>query len=53
MLFRSDALIIDDGNLGDIDKLSLEERIQKFIYIGDDRNILERYVHGRKVEEPK
>jgi len=48
-----DALIIDDGNLGDIDKLSLEERIQKFIYIGDDRNILERYVHGRKVEEPK
>ncbi len=48
-----DALIVDDGNLGDIDELSLEERIQKFIYIGDDRNIIERYVHGKKVEEPK
>jgi guanine deaminase len=48
-----DALIIDDSNLGDIDELSLEERIQKFIYIGDDRNILERYVQGKRVEELK
>ena len=44
-----DALIIDDSTLGDIDELSLEERIQKFIYIGDDRNIIERYVQGEKV----
>ena len=48
-----DALIIDDSNLGDMDGLPLEERIQKFIYIGDDRNIVERYVQGKKVEEPK
>lgn len=48
-----DALVIDDSNLGDIDNLTLEERIQKFIYIGDDRNIVERYVQGRKIKEPK
>ena len=48
-----DALVIDDSNLGDINNLTLEERIQRFIYIGDDRNIIERYVQGRKIEEPK
>ncbi|HLR35183.1 MAG TPA: guanine deaminase [Tissierellales bacterium] len=47
-----DALIIDDSNLGNFKKLSLEERIQRFIYIGDDRNIEERYVQGVKVEKP-
>lgn len=48
-----DALIIDDSTLGDIDNVTLEERIQRFIYIGDDRNIIERYVQGKKIEEPK
>lgn len=44
-----DALIIDDSTLGYVDGLSLEERIQRFIYTGDDRNILERYVKGEIV----
>ena len=48
-----DALVIDDSNLGYAENLTLEERIQRFIYIGDDRNIVERYVQGRKIEEPK
>lgn len=47
-----DALIIDDSSLSDINELSIEERLQKFIYIGDDRNIVERYVQGKKVNEP-
>lgn len=47
-----DALVIDDSNLSDINDLSIEERLQKFIYIGDDRNILERYVKGNLIEEP-
>ena len=47
-----DALIINDSNLGNFKKLSLEERIQRFIYIGDDRNIEERYVQGIKIEKP-
>lgn len=51
--YELDALIIDDSSLADIEPLSLEERIQKFIYIGDDRNIVERYIRGRKVEEPE
>lgn len=51
--YEMDCLIIDDSNISDINKLTLEERIQKFIYLGDDRNIVERYVHGEKIVEPK
>lgn len=51
--YEMDCLIIDDSNISNINKLTLEERIQKFIYLGDDRNIVERYVHGEKIVEPK
>lgn len=47
-----DALIIDDSNLGEKEDRTIEERLQRFIYVGDDRNIIERYVRGNKVEEP-
>ncbi|QXE17715.1 guanine deaminase [Clostridium sp. 001] len=48
-----DALVIDDSSLSIFKQLSIEERLQKFIYTGDDRNIKERYVAGKKIEEPK
>lgn len=51
--YEFDALIIDDSNLYAFKPLSIEERLQKFIYTGDDRNIKERYVAGKKIGEPK
>ena len=51
--YEFDALIIDDSNLSIFNPLSMEERLEKFIYTGDDRNIKERYVAGKKIEEPK
>ena len=51
--YEFDALVIDDSSLSDINDISVEERIQKFVYIGDDRNIMERYVQGKQVQEPK
>lgn len=45
--YEFDALIIDV----DEDGLSLEEKLQKFIYNSHDR-ILDRYVKGRKIEKP-
>lgn len=50
--YEFDALIIDDKNLSDIRELTVEERLEKFAYIGDDRNILARYVMGKKIEMP-
>ncbi|CAD1472802.1 unnamed protein product, partial [Heterotrigona itama] len=42
-----DALVIDidvsDGLLNNLQSSTLEERLQKFIYSGDDRNIVEVY----------
>lgn len=47
-----DALIIDDSSLYSED-YSLIERLERLIYIGDDRNILHRYIKGNKIPEPK
>lgn len=52
--YEMDCLVIDDSNLRAVnDNLTMEERIEKFIYLGDDRNIFDRYVAGELVEEPK
>ncbi|SHH89818.1 amidohydrolase family protein [Clostridium grantii] len=43
-----DALVIEDDSLT-ADRYSLEDRLERFIYIGDDRNIIARYVEGNKI----
>jgi guanine deaminase len=50
--YEFDALVIDDSELGDNGR-SLEERLQRYIYTGDDRQIVERYVRGKRIEEPR
>lgn len=50
--YEFDALIIDDTSLPSFRPLTIEERLQKFIYTGDDRNIKERYVAGKAIPEP-
>ncbi|KAK0076312.1 hypothetical protein PV325_005596 [Microctonus aethiopoides] len=49
-----DALIIDvstpNGPLDNLGDYTLEEKFQRFIHSGDDRNIVEAYVFGHKVK---
>lgn len=49
-----DALIIDlnaEGSLLDnFREYTLEEKLQRFIYSGDDRNVISVYIKGRKVK---
>lgn len=40
-----DALVIDDSELN-FDNYTLAERLERFIYLGDDRQIYHRYVNG-------
>lgn len=47
-----DALVIDDSSLECGKNLSTLERLQRYIYIGDDRNIIARYVQGKEVDRP-
>lgn len=49
--FEFDALVINDESLG-VSNISLKERLERFIYIGDDRNIVARFVAGKEVLEP-
>ena len=51
--YELDALVIDDTSMFDANERSLEERLERWIYIGDDRHIMQRYVAGRLLEEPQ
>ena len=50
--YEFDGLVIDVDNLIAGKPLSIEEKIQKFIYTGNSNNIVERYVAGRRIEKP-
>lgn len=45
-----DALVIEDDELI-ASRYSLEDRLERFLYIGDDRNIIARYVEGKKLQD--
>ena len=47
-----DALVIDDSPLLIDADYTLLQRLERFIYTGDDRNIAERYCRGRLIAEP-
>jgi guanine deaminase len=50
--YEFDALVIDDSDLNH-DNYSLLERLERFIYLGDDRQIVNRFCRGMAISEPK
>ncbi len=48
--YKFDALVIDDSDLQIEIERSIEERVQRFIYCGDDRNIIKRYIDGNEIK---
>ncbi len=48
-----DALVIDDSSLDDMNPRSIEERMERYFYLGDDRNIVKRFSSGRELKEPE
>ena len=46
--YALDALVIEDNEFT-AERYSLEDRLERFIYIGDDRNIVARYVEGKAI----
>lgn len=52
-----DALVIDDSSLNATVKplkpYTLLQRLERFIYLGDDRQITHRFCQGRDLPEPK
>ena len=47
-----DALVIDDSVLYP-DEYSLTHRLERYIYLGDDRQIVHRFCRGKEIKEPK
>lgn len=47
--YAFDALVIDDSMWTRYKQMSLPQRIEKLIYCGDDRNIEQVYVNGRRL----
>ena len=50
--YEFDALVIDDHELN-FDHYTLEQRLERFIYLGDDRNIIHRFCRGKEISEPQ
>lgn len=47
--YELDAVVLDDSSLKYPMNLSVKKRLERFIYISDDRHIAGKYVAGRKV----
>lgn len=47
--YEFDALIIDDTDLDIGFEKTLQERIERFIYTGDDRHIIKRFIKGKEI----
>ena len=50
--YEFDALVIDDKVLYP-SEYSLLHRLERFIYLGDDRQIIHRFCRGEEVKEPR
>jgi guanine deaminase len=48
-----DALVIDDSNLKGPFELSIPERLERLIYLSDDRNITAKYIRGENILRPR
>ena len=48
--YEFDALVIDDADLNH-DNYSLLQRLERYIYLGDDRQILHRFCRGKEISQ--
>ena len=47
--YEFDAVVIDDGMLRHARKLSPKERLERLIYLAEDRQIQAKYIKGKQV----
>lgn len=48
--YEFDAVIIDDSSLAHPQPLNLKQRLERVIYLSDDRHICDKYVSGSRIE---
>lgn len=47
--YEFDAVVIDDSSIKHPQELNVKERLERIIYLADDRNILAKFVDGNKL----
>lgn len=47
--YEFDAVVIDDSSIKSPRKLELKERLERYIYLGQDNHIVAKFVAGNKV----
>lgn len=47
--YEFDALVLDDSNLSHPQQLSVKQRLERLIYLSDDRNIIGKFIFGKKI----
>ena len=47
--YELDAVVLDDTNLYHPQEITTEERLERMIYLSDERNIRAKYVSGRQI----
>ena len=48
--YEFDAVVLSDENLPHPQEISTKERLERIVYLGDDRNVLHKYIAGRIVK---
>jgi len=48
--YEFDAVVLSDENLPHPQEISTKERLERIVYLGDDRNVLHKYIAGRLVK---
>ena len=49
--YEFDAVVIDDSTLKHPQELDLKSRLERLIYLAEDRNIVAKFIDGKKILE--
>ena len=47
--YEFDAVVLDDFSLSTMNEYGAAERMERLMYLGDDRNVVGKYVRGQKL----
>lgn len=50
--YAFDALVVDDSQLN-FDNYTLQHRLERYIYLGDDRHLTHRFCQGQEITAPR
>ena len=48
--YEFDALILDDSRIRHPQEITARDRLERLVYLADDRNLTGKYVQGRRIE---